>query len=86
MLSTHEPPYPTPTDGDLWLKAMDFLRVCRPKVYKELSSSDEGLEDLINSRIAACKRYAMNLIAGGTWEGEAWNLAIRQELLESETD
>ena len=77
--------FDSPTDGELWLKATDFFRTCRPHAHRDMRR-DGSFEEVILGRVAACKRYATNLIDGGMWEGEAWNRAIRKELLESESD
>ena len=77
--------YNAPTDADLWLKATEFFRTCKPTAYRAMSR-EGNLEDVARRRVDACKSYAQRLINSGIWEGDAWNQAIRAELLESESD
>jgi len=81
MVTTYKPP----TDADLWWKALGFLRTSRHADYYAMRL-DGSLKGIVEGRIAACKSYAQRLIDSGTWEGEAWNQAIRVELLESESN
>jgi hypothetical protein len=76
--------YPPPQE-ELEAKALYFLRTNRPKVYKKLEQSGE-LEEYCQLKAQAAKRYAENLIQSGEWLNQAWNRAIRLEILESETD
>lgn len=77
--------YAPPSSLDLRVKAFEFLRDCKPKQFKAMVK-DKSLKDVLDARVKACQEYAASLIATGVWEGEAWNLAIRRELLESESD
>lgn len=77
--------YTPPSDADLWWKALGFFRTSK-KVQYDAMRLDGSLKEVVGGRVAACKSYAQRLIDSGTWEGEAWNQAIRQELLESESD
>ena len=77
--------YKPPTDANLWLKALGYYRTCRQAEYDTMRR-DATLKDVIGARVAACKSLAQRLIDTGVWEGEAWNQAIRVELLGSESN
>ena len=77
--------YKIPSDADLWWKAIEFYRTSKKATYDAMRL-DGSLTNVVGGRVAACKRYAQNLIDSGTWEGEAWNQAIRVELLGSESN
>ena len=77
-------PYP-PTFEELRQKALVFFKENKPKSYRQMKRDNE-LDEVLDMRARACQRYAQGLMEQGMWEGEAWNLAIRQEILESETD
>ena len=79
------PPYAPPGDLALYGQRLDFLRACKPAMYKALRSSGPT-QDAVIATVGECKRHAAELIASGVWEGEAWNQAIRAVLLESESD
>jgi hypothetical protein len=74
-----------PTQEELEEKALNYLKTCLPKDYRQMKKDGE-LEENIRLRVKAAKSYAESLIKGGMFEGEAWNLAIRQEILDSESD
>jgi hypothetical protein len=74
-----------PTNAELEAKALRFVRQCRQKLYRELRQSGE-LKEYCRQKAKAARRYAENLIKSGEWEGNAWNRAIRLEILESESD
>ena len=44
------------------------------------------LQSYCKLKAQAAKGYAETLMKCGTWEQEAWRLAIRQEILEREAD
>lgn len=71
----------TPTSADLALYAIDYYRIRQPREYKKMRR-DGTLNEVIEGKVKACKDYAQNLIASGTWEGEAWQTAIREVLLQ----
>ena len=77
--------YPTPSDATLAAKAKHFLWTCKRRQYLQAKREGE-LDEWIDLKVRSCKRYAENLMASGSWAGEAWNRAIRLEILESETD
>jgi hypothetical protein len=74
-----------PTLAELEAKALHYLKTCKPKEYRELQKNGE-LQQSLQRRAKAARRYALNLIESGVWETEAWNRAIRLEILESESD
>jgi hypothetical protein len=74
-----------PTQQELEAKALRYLKTCKPKELKELKRNGE-LEQSLQLRARAAKRYALNLMESGVWETEAWNRAIRLEILESDSD
>lgn len=75
------PPYQPPDDEELRQKALTFLKDVKPQEYRQLLRDGE-LQEMLRLKVQACKGYAKAL-GGGP---EAWNMAIRQELLESESD
>jgi hypothetical protein len=78
------PEYP-PSEETLKAKALRFLRTCRAKEYRELSRSGD-LPEAVSLKVKGAQDYAQSLMATGVWETEAWNRAIRSEILESESD
>ncbi len=80
-----KPAWNEPSQESLEAQALDFFKRCKPKEYREMKK-DGSLREVCQLRARAAKRYAENLIQCGVWEREAWNMAVRQEILESETD
>ncbi|GEM_PF-2675358 len=76
--------YP-PSQAELEAKAEYFLKTSRAKEYRAAKKSGE-LQEWIQIKVKAAKEMAESLIGGGVWEGEAWNRAIRSQILESESD
>jgi len=76
--------YPVPEDT-LQSIALEFLRENRRKEYRQLKASGE-LDEALALKVENCQRQAKNLMATGLWENEAWNRAIRSEILESESE
>ena len=88
MTVTYEPnkEYKAPTETELINKALVFMKEnYSRKKYKALKDSGE-VQELAQLKAKAAIRYAENLISSGMWAGEAWNQAIRLEILESESD
>jgi len=88
MTITYAPdkPYRPPLEDELISKALEFMKECYPKKkYRELVKSKE-LYPLAKLKAGACKDYAENLIKMGEFPNQAWNWAIRQEILETEPD
>lgn len=85
MTPLKEATYTPPSPFDLRVKAFEFLRDCKLDALDAMTK-DHTLKAVLDARVKACQEYAASLIATGVWAGEAWNLAIRRELLESESD
>lgn len=77
--------YP-PSDESLRADALAFIKGNKRKLYRQLKQDPKELQEYLDLKVSACKRAAQNLIECGTWENEAWRLAIRQEILEVESD
>ena len=63
---------------DLEVKALTFLK------GRKMSPKDKT--DLAKLKAKAAKRYAENLIEQGTPDFVAWPMAIRSQILETESD
>ena len=64
----------------------NFLRDNRPEEFERLTNAGE-LEAHLQERADACRREQERLVASGTtFEGQAWQWAIRTTLLEAEQD
>jgi hypothetical protein len=75
--------YP-PSHSDLTAKAITYLKENHPKEYRTMTIPKRNqYAELAATR---AERYAKNMIAQGIFESEAWNMAIRSEILSSETD
>ena len=74
-----------PTQEQLEAKALHYLKTCKPKEYRELKKNGE-LQQSLTRRAQAARDYARRLILSGEFENQAWNRAIRLEILESESD
>jgi hypothetical protein len=72
------------SQSELESKALNFIKRCKKKDCKTMSK--EEISEWATLKAKAARRYAQNLIASGVWVQEAWNRAIRSEILESETD
>jgi hypothetical protein len=75
--------YP-PCHGDLTDKALTYLKQCHPAEYrhKTIPQRNQYAEDAARR----AERYAEILISQGMFESEAWNDAIRTEILENRGD
>lgn len=76
--------YP-PTDDHLKTTYLRYLRECRPKVLQAAQSAGE-LDELVALAVNGAKTFARNLMLSGVFEPDAWNRAIRSELLESDSE
>jgi hypothetical protein len=74
----------THTIADLEAQALKFQRENKPKEYRTMSQKDR--KELANLKAKAAKRYAENLIESGTPDFVAWPMAIRSQILETESD
>ena len=79
------PEWEAPTQEVLVLKALKFFKECKPKEYREMKK-DGSLQEVCELRAEGARRYAENLILGGMFGPAAWNMAVRLEILESESD
>jgi len=77
----HIPPSQTVLED----KALDFLKTCKPKEYRNMKASGE-LKEYCQLKAEATKRLAESLISTGVFENQAWHWAIRSEILEREFD
>lgn len=77
--------FQVPSDSQLREQALKFFKENKPKAYREMKA-DGSLEEVLAMRVKAARDYAQTLQNTGTWAGEAWNRAIRLEILESESD
>lgn len=77
-----------PPDEVLKLKREKFLKESRPALYLELKKSPGGqqLRIHLNQKVKAVKDVAGALIQSGAFPPDAWDRAVRQELLESDLD
>jgi len=76
--------YP-PSDESLRAQTVDFMKENQPKIYRQFLVAGD-LQEYLDLKVNACKRAAQNLIKNGVFLNQAWNTAIRQEILEIESD
>jgi hypothetical protein len=74
----------TYTIPELEVKALDFLKVKYGKKYRNMDQKEMKETALLKAK--AAKRYAENLIEQGTPDFVAWPMAIRSQILETESD
>jgi acyl-CoA reductase-like NAD-dependent aldehyde dehydrogenase len=75
--------YP-PTHGDLVDKALTYLRENQRKEWR--AKTPEQRTEYAELAVKRAERYANTLQKMGMFESDAWNTAIRQEILGSESD
>ena len=75
--------YP-PNHGDLVDKALTNLKENKPNKYRAMTIPTRN--QYAESAAKRAERYAKILISQGMFESDAWNMAIRQELLGTESD
>jgi hypothetical protein len=80
-----EPIQIPPDDSVLRDKIVNYVKENKRKSYLKMKR-DNKLEDYISVTITMCKGTAVKLIDLGISKEEAWNRAIRQDILESESD
>jgi hypothetical protein len=73
------------SQGMLITKAEKFFRENKHSEYLKMKLSGT-LNKTCEARANAARDYARRLMALGINPSDAWNQAIRQEILESETD
>ena len=74
----------TYSQSELEQKALDFLKQNKKKAIKGMSR--EELQEWATQKAESAQSYHDSLVKTGVWEEEAWNRAIRLEILESESD
>jgi len=80
-ISTFTPP----TEDQLKEMALSFVKEAKPKEYHKMKKSGElGEYQRLKAKFA--REEAEGLMSVGIWDQEAWNRAIRSQILESETD
>ena len=62
-----------------------FLQDCKPKMYRRLQRAGL-LADHLQAMADLCRRRVKSLVASGTFEGQAWQWAVRTVLLEAQED
>ena len=73
------------TDDKLKELRLKYLGDCKPSALKKLKKSGE-LDSHLQRRADMARRRCANLMATGVFEGQAWQWAIREVLLETERD
>ncbi len=71
------------TQSELEAKALNFIRRNKPEARK---MSQVDIAEWVTLKAKAARAEAESLIASGVWDQEAWNRAIRSQILESESD
>lgn len=74
----------TYTIPELETKALNFLKENKRKMYSAMSRKER--KSLVNLKARAAMRQAENLMATGMDSKDAWNRAIRLEILESNSE
>ena len=64
---------------------LGFLRNCKPRTLRKMRQSRE-LEGHLQARADLTRGRCASLVESGVFEGQAWQWAIREVLLESEWD
>jgi len=77
--------YQPPTQSALENKALNVVKTNKPRYYRDLKKTGK-LKEYCQRRATKAMSYAKSLIVNGMSEGEAWNMAIRQEILELKSD
>lgn len=73
------------TDERLHELRYNYLLNCKPTTLKQLDDDGE-LETHLEFRADLCLKRVDSLMASGIHEGQAWQWAIREILLETEHD
>ena len=72
-------------DDDLEDKRLTFLRDCKPQELRRLRK-EKTLDEHLARKAKRCRSRAESLVKSGVFEGQAWQWAIREVLLETEAD
>ena len=73
------------TDVEMHEMRRRYLRTSKPKVLRELLR-EQALDAHLERKAVRCRARAQEYIDGGTGEGQAWQWAVREVLLETEAD
>jgi len=74
-----------PSYDELKAKALNFLKNCKRKEYRQ-SLQEGDLEEWLDLKVTSAQRYAENLAASGDPLEVAWHRAICSKILETEVD
>ena len=70
-----------PSRRELEAKTLTFLKENNAEAYKAMAESGH-LGEYCRMKTEAATQYAERLMMTGAWAREAWNCAIRKEILE----
>ena len=73
------------TDDQLKEMRLRYLKDCKPQELRRLRK-ERSLDESLQRRADRCRARANDLVQSGTFEGQAWQWAIREVLLEQEAD
>ena len=73
------------TDEQLKAMRLRYLRDCKPQELGRLHK-EHSLDEHLQRKADRCRSRADSLVESGTFEGQAWQWAIREVLLETEAD
>jgi hypothetical protein len=76
--------YQPPTQAALEYEALNFVKINKPRYYKDLKKTGK-LKEHCQRRATKAMSYAKSLISNGMSEREAWDMAMRQ-ILELKSD
>jgi hypothetical protein len=74
-----------PSDDMLRTKTITYLKENKHKAYIQMKK-DGTLDSYLSVTVKMCRETAKNLIGQGMVDEEAWSIAIRQDIFESESD
>jgi hypothetical protein len=74
----------TYSQSELETKALNFIKRNKKKACKTMTKGE--ISEWARLKANAARTEADGLMASGVWDQEAWNRAIRSQILESETD
>ncbi len=86
-IETIQDGYDRPSEAELTKYAQDFMRVkYTPKEIRDLKACGD-FQIIVDGKVAACERVASNMIEDqAIFPPQAWNWAIKQEILEIDPD
>ena len=74
-------PYQPPTQSKLENEALNFVQRNKPRYYNDLRKTGK-LKEYCQHKATKAMSHAKSLISNGMPESEAWDMAIRQEIME----